>query len=359
MDGSLRSSWLQLAVSGIVKMLFEKEEPLELQPQRTRTLLISIGIHLLLLAFLALNPELFMSTPKRIIRIMGQDYDLSKQQITELVAPPDVRPKPPKPAEPLIQPPAPKPEPQVAPPAPPPPSAPPPPPPPPPPQMPPPVIGPEDVIKEGARPDAQPNRGSRGDTTEQARAGGAPEQPKPAPPPKPQQPAENKPPQIAQNTNPNAMRLPSLMDSAGRIVERSIDEARRQYSQQGPRTGIPSAPEDPNFSTEDPTILSDTRGYDFGPYMNQVVNRVRVNWYTLIPEIARLGKRGRVVIIFTITKNGSIDDVRLVANSGTEPLDRAAMGSITASNPFARLPAGFDGDRLVLQFTFLYNQPIR
>ncbi len=332
-------------------MLFEKDDPLELQPRRTRTLLISVGIHLLLLVFLVLNPELLTSTPKRIIRIMGQDYDLSKQQLTELVPPPDIRPK--QPSQPLIEPPAPKPEPQLAPPAPPPPSPPQPPPPPPPPQTPPPVITPEDVIKEGARPDAQP-KPSRGDTPEQARAGGSQEPPKPEPPPKPQQQAENKPPQIAQNTNPNAMRLPSLMDSAGRIVEKSIDEARKQYSQ-GPRTGLPTVPEDPNFATEEPTILSDTRGYDFGPYMNQVINRVRVNWYTLIPEIARLGKKGRVVIIFTVTKNGSIDDVRLVANSGTEPLDRAAMGSITASNPFARLPGGFDGDRLVLQFTFLYN----
>jgi len=329
-------------------MLFEKDEALELQPRRTKTLLISIGIHLLLLVFLALNPELLTSTPKRIIRIMGQDYDLSKQQLTELVVPPDsLRPKPKLPAPPLIQPPVPQPEPEAAP------LPPPPPPPPPPPQTPPPIIGPEDVVKEGARPDAQP-KPSRGDTTEQARAGsGAQEPPKPEPP-KPQQQAENKPPQIAQNTNPNAMRMPNLLDSAGEIVQHSIDEARRRYSQ-GPRTGIPGVQEDPNFSTEDPTILSDTRGYDFGPYMNQVVNRVRVNWYTLIPEIARLGRKGRVVIIFTIVKNGSIEDIRLVANSGTDPLDRAAMGSITASNPFARLPAGFDGDRLVLQFTFLYN----
>src|ERR1700740_1393678 len=102
-------------------MLFDREESLEVQPQRTKTLLISIGIHLFLLGFLALNPELLTSTPKRIIRIMGQDYDLSKKQITELVAPPDVRPKPSKPAEPLVQPPAPPPEPQVAPPPPPPP----------------------------------------------------------------------------------------------------------------------------------------------------------------------------------------------------------------------------------------------
>jgi TonB family protein len=324
-------------------MLFTKDEHLELQPRRTRTLLISIGIHVLLLIFLVLNPELLTSTPKRIIRIMAQDYDLSKQQLTELVFPPDaLRPKPaPVPDKPLIQPPVPQPENQ------------PPPPPPPPPQTPPPVIGPDDILKEGARPDAQP-KASRGDTTEQARAGSQQqEQPKPEQPKPPQQ-SENKPPQIAQNTNPNALRAPSLMESAGRIVQEQIDENRRRYSQ-GPRTGLPTGQEDPNFSTEDPTILSDTKGYDFGPYMNQVVNRVRYNWYSLIPEIARLGKKGRVVIIFTITQNGTIENTHIVANSGTEPLDRAAYGSITASNPFAKLPAGFDGDRLVLQFTFLYN----
>ena len=135
------------------------------------------------------------------------------------------------------------------------------------------MISPEDVIKEGARPDAQP-KASRGDTAEQARAGGSPEPPKPEAAPKPQQQTDSKPPQIAQSTNPNAMHLPSLMDSAGKIVEKSIDDARRLYSQ-GPRTGVPNVPEDPNFSTEEPTILSDTRGYDFGPYMNQVINRVR------------------------------------------------------------------------------------
>src|SRR6266446_5536522 len=111
-------------------MLFENDEDIELQPKRTKTLLISIGIHVLLLIFVALNPDLFNGPPKRIIRIMGQDYDLSKDQLTELVMPPDsLRPKRQAPAQPLIQPPVPKPEPQVAPP---PPQPPPPPPPPPP-----------------------------------------------------------------------------------------------------------------------------------------------------------------------------------------------------------------------------------
>jgi TonB family protein len=330
-------------------MLFKKDEELELQPRRTKTLLISIGIHALLLVFLALNPEILTSTPKRIIKVMSQDYDLSKQQLTELIAPPDAlrpKPAPPVPDKPLIQPPVPKP--QVQPPQPPPP-------PPPPPQTPPPVIGPDDILKEGARPDAQP-KASRGDTTEQARAGSPPEQPNPESPKQQQAPqSENKPPQLARNTNPNALRSPNLMDSADRIVQQQIEESRRRIAIQGPRTGLPGGQADPNFSTEEPTILSDTKGYDFGPYMNQVVNRVRYNWYSLIPEIARLGKKGKVVVIFTITQNGTIENAHIAANSGTDPLDRAAFGSITASNPFARLPAGFDGDHLDLQFTFLYN----
>src|SRR5437667_9813114 len=192
-------------------MLFDKDEAVELQPQRTKTLLISVGIHLLLLVFFALNPELLTRTPKRFIRIMGQDYDLSKQQLTELVVPPNAarpQPAPPVPDKPLVQPPVPQPENQP----------PPPPPPPPPPQTPPPVIGPDDILKEGARPDAQP-KASRGDTTEQAKAGTGSQAPTTAETPKQQAQLESKPP--LQNTNPNALKIPgpNLMDSAGRIVQ--------------------------------------------------------------------------------------------------------------------------------------------
>src|SRR5262249_60436822 len=131
-------------------MLFTKEQDFELQPRRSKTLLISIGIHIFLLAILALNPELLTSTPKRIIRIMGQDYDLSKQQLTELVMPPDAlrpRPAPPVPEKPLVQPPVPQPKNQPPPPQPPPPQ----PPPPQHPQTPPPPIDPDDVLKDSAR----------------------------------------------------------------------------------------------------------------------------------------------------------------------------------------------------------------
>lgn len=111
----------------------------------------------------------------------------------------------------------------------------------------------------------------------------------------------------------------------------------------------------PNFSTQGPIILSDTQGVDFGPYLARVIYNVRRNWYAVIPEAARLGQKGRVGIVFEIVKDGSVPQIRLVASSGLDSLDRAAIASIRTSNPFPPLPEEFTGKHLVLQFNFLYN----
>ncbi len=111
----------------------------------------------------------------------------------------------------------------------------------------------------------------------------------------------------------------------------------------------------PNFSTEGPIILSDTLGVDFGPYLSRIIFIVRRNWYSVIPESARLGEKGRVGIVFEILKDGSVPQLRLVASSGSDPLDRAALAGIRESIPFPPLPQEFTGKHLVLQFLFLYN----
>ncbi len=111
----------------------------------------------------------------------------------------------------------------------------------------------------------------------------------------------------------------------------------------------------PNFSTEMPTILSDTKGVDFGPYLSRIIYIVRRNWLAVIPESARLGEKGRVGIVFEILKDGSVPQQRMVSSSGSDPLDRAAMTGIHSSVPFPPLPSEFTGNHLVLQFIFLYN----
>ncbi len=107
----------------------------------------------------------------------------------------------------------------------------------------------------------------------------------------------------------------------------------------------------------DMDILSDTMGVDFGPYLSRVLAAVRMNWYNLIPEVARppLMKKGKVSIEFAILKDGSVAGMRLEGPSGDVSLDRAAWGGITASTPFPPLPAEFRGNYLALRFHFYYN----
>jgi TonB family protein len=104
-------------------------------------------------------------------------------------------------------------------------------------------------------------------------------------------------------------------------------------------------------------VLSDTMGVDFGPYLQRVLHDVKMNWYNLIPEVARapLMKKGKLSIEFAITKNGQVAGMKLVSSSGDVALDRGAWGGITASNPFPPLPSEFGGQYLALRFTFFYN----
>jgi len=107
-------------------------------------------------------------------------------------------------------------------------------------------------------------------------------------------------------------------------------------------------------------ILTPTEGVDFNDYMQRVLASVRRNWYAVMPESAQLGDRGRVVLEFSIRRDGSVpnDDPQRLLGSGKEPLDRAAVSAIRSSNPFDHLPPAFSGPEIRLRFIFLYNLPL-
>jgi TonB family protein len=103
-------------------------------------------------------------------------------------------------------------------------------------------------------------------------------------------------------------------------------------------------------------LLSDPKGVDFRPYLTQLLNSVRRNWYAVLPESARLGmERGRVAVQFSVDRNGDVPKLVIASTSNSQPLDRAAVAGVSASLPFPPLPRDFTGDEIRLQFVFLYN----
>jgi len=104
-------------------------------------------------------------------------------------------------------------------------------------------------------------------------------------------------------------------------------------------------------------LLSDPKGFDFKPYLIQVLTAVRGNWLAVIPESAKLGRKGRVLVQFIIDKRGGIPKLVIAESSGAAALDRAAVAGISASSPLPPLPSGFNGNEIRLQLAFAYNQP--
>jgi outer membrane biosynthesis protein TonB len=106
-------------------------------------------------------------------------------------------------------------------------------------------------------------------------------------------------------------------------------------------------------------ILSDTKGVDFGPYIQQVMEATKRRWLPLIPPIARppVDKQGRTGIRFKIYPDGRAKEFVLEHSSGDVSLDRAAWGGITGASPYQPLPKQFTGPYLELRFGFHYNLP--
>lgn len=106
-------------------------------------------------------------------------------------------------------------------------------------------------------------------------------------------------------------------------------------------------------------LLSDAKGVDFKPYLIQVLTAVRRNWLAILPESARMGRRGRVLIQFAIDRNGEVPKLVIAESSGTDAFDRAAVAAISASIRLPSLPSDYKGDQIRLQFAFSYNMPTR
>lgn len=188
---------------------------------------------------------------------------------------------------------------------------------------------------------------------------GLPDAPKPAPP-KRKSPFESLAAASAPTTEPRLALPAATVQESVKSVVRGAGGAGITVGDVSGSGGVTEGviqtprPGRPGSTLE---LLSDPRGVDFRPYLVQVLASVRRNWYAVMPESARLGARGRVVIQFAIGRNGQVPKLVIAVPSGLDALDRAAVASISASNPFPPLPSEYGGAEIRLQLVFSYNMP--
>ena len=106
-----------------------------------------------------------------------------------------------------------------------------------------------------------------------------------------------------------------------------------------------------------PQLLSDPQGVDFRPYLKLVLDSVRRHWTAVMPESVRMGTRGNVSVVFSISREGGVPRLVVATSSGNRALDFAAVAGVVASRPFPPLPRQFRGLEIRVQLNFTYNAP--
>ena len=89
---------------------------------------------------------------------------------------------------------------------------------------------------------------------------------------------------------------------------------------------------------------------NFGPYMAELQRRIRANW-----DPPRGDESKRVVLLFTVAKDGRLKNIKVVKSSGSAAADKAAQAAVELTAPFRPLPSDYTGADIDIQFTFDYT----
>jgi protein TonB len=92
-------------------------------------------------------------------------------------------------------------------------------------------------------------------------------------------------------------------------------------------------------------------GNRFGYYVDLLRQRVAEKWRTSEVD-PRIQTAPPVVVTFTIRRDGSVQNVRIVQRSGNGVLDLSAQRAIYDAAPLPPLPAGFERNDATIEFWF-------
>jgi protein TonB len=102
-----------------------------------------------------------------------------------------------------------------------------------------------------------------------------------------------------------------------------------------------------------------TAGGDFGArfswYVEAVQRRISGNWLasTVDPSVTTAP---RVVVTFTILRDGSVTNIQMTQRSNNSSVDSSATRAVQDSSPLARLPAEYSGSSVNVEFWFDFHR---
>ena len=148
----------------------------------------------------------------------------------------------------------------------------------------------------------------------------------------------------------SAAPAPKFSSSGGSSGSSSSGSQGAKYASRGSSGGYSAggnpSPGNPNGAPGIDAI----RQPNWGPYMRDLEQRIKRNWSPPKGDSSK-----RVIITFTIGRDGRLLSHKVTKSSGSPLADRAALSAIELTAPFRPLPPEFKGQSIPIEFTFDYN----
>lgn len=100
------------------------------------------------------------------------------------------------------------------------------------------------------------------------------------------------------------------------------------------------------------TIKPKKTGSELSYYLKEVQRAIKSNWKPTFSKDKKLA-----VALFTVYKNGSLGEVKILKSSKDSSFDEIALTAIKKTAPFPPLPRSFKGKSVDFNFTFDYTSP--
>ena len=101
-------------------------------------------------------------------------------------------------------------------------------------------------------------------------------------------------------------------------------------------------------------IPLNTRRFAYLDYFTGIKRSVEGIW-AYPYEAMSSGAGGNTVLRFTLSRDGELEEVRVLATAGLAALDNAAVVAVRNAAPFAPFPAGLDKEKIHIVATFTYQ----
>ncbi|MFQ5657629.1 MAG: TonB family protein [Candidatus Methylomirabilales bacterium] len=178
-----------------------------------------------------------------------------------------------------------------------------------------------------------------------------------APPPKP--PAE---PEVSPQPAPSSIAKPP--DVQEKVVEENkvVITPRTSFREQIAALGrrelfgdadVFDAGRIGETGTDERTVSLETQSSEYAPYLAGVKRRIQRHWY-IHPYVKQVGLTGKLVLFFSIDRDGELARLEISQSSGVSILDEAAVEAVKAAAPYSPFPPMFNFRRLNIIANFQY-----